>query len=93
MLVPTFRCGPIVWRAPRVRALAGVDLSPPHPIRQGGLRQIQVLARGSFTSPQDLQEKLYDYMLWYNQTACPFEWTYRPKSWSRKRGRTSARPN
>jgi len=51
--------------------------------------QKQVLARGSFTSLQDLQEKLYAYMLWYNEAACPFEWTYRPKSWSQKRGQTS----
>jgi transposase len=51
--------------------------------------QKQVLARGSFTSIQDLQEKIYAYMLWYNETAQPFEWTYRPKSWSRKRGQTS----
>jgi transposase len=48
--------------------------------------QRQVLARGSFTSPQDLQEKIYAYMLWYNETAQPFEWTYRPKSWSSKCG-------
>jgi transposase len=41
----------------------------------------EILARGSFTSTQDLREKIYAYMLWYNETAQPFEWTYRPKSW------------
>jgi transposase len=46
----------------------------------------QVLARGSFTSLQDLREKLYAYMLWYNESALPFEWTYRPKSWAPKCG-------
>ncbi len=49
----------------------------------------QVLARGSFTSIRDLQEKLYAFVLWSNQTARPFEWTYRPQSWVRKRGQTS----
>ncbi|MFT3768140.1 MAG: IS630 family transposase [Minicystis sp.] len=44
----------------------------------------RVLARGSFVSLQDLQEKLYAYMVWHNETAQPFTWSYRPKSWSDK---------
>jgi transposase len=45
----------------------------------------RVLARGSFTSTDDLCEKVYAYMLWHNQTDQPFHWTYRPKSWHRCR--------
>jgi hypothetical protein len=48
-----------------------------------------VLERGSFTSQQDLQEKIYAYMHWYNETDQPFEWSYRPKSWSQKPAKTS----
>ena len=54
----------------------------------------RVLARGSFTSTDDLRDKLYDYMLWHNQTDEPFHWTYRPKSWSaKKQGKTSGGRN
>ena len=46
--------------------------------------QRRVLARGSFTSTADLREKIYNYMLWHNEHAIPFTWTYRPKSWDEK---------
>ena len=52
--------------------------------------QRRVLTRGSFVSLEDLQEKLYAYMLWHNETAQPFEWSYRPKSWVQKSVKTSA---
>jgi transposase len=42
----------------------------------------RVLARGSFSSKDDLQDKIYAYMIWHNQSAQPFKWSYRPKSWS-----------
>jgi hypothetical protein len=48
-----------------------------------------VLARGSFSSKNDLREKGRDYMLWKNETGRPFEWSYRPKSWSTNPGHTS----
>jgi hypothetical protein len=42
-----------------------------------------VLARGSFSSLEELRKRVYDYMLWFNaQDAPPFRWTYRPRSWS-----------
>jgi transposase len=42
----------------------------------------QRLARGSFSSLDDLRRALYEYMAWFNsQNAPPFHWTYRPKSW------------
>jgi len=44
----------------------------------------RVLSRGSFSSQDDLRNKIYDYMNWHNQTDQPFQWTYRPKSWSNK---------
>jgi len=45
-----------------------------------------VLARGSFASLDELQEAVYDYLRWFNaQDAPPFQWTYRPKSWSQER--------
>jgi len=43
-----------------------------------------VLSRGSFTSLDDLHERVLRYMLWFNeQPTPPFKWSYRPKSWSR----------
>lgn len=48
----------------------------------------RVLARGSFTSKEDLRDNLYAYMLWHNLKDQPFRWSYRPKSW-RKIGATS----
>jgi transposase len=44
--------------------------------------QRRVLARGSFASTDELREAVYAYMLWHNETAKPFRWSYRPKSWS-----------
>jgi transposase len=51
----------------------------------------RVLARGSFSSKDELRERIYAYMLWHNLTNQPFHWTYRPKSWSRGIARTSDR--
>ena len=51
--------------------------------------QKRVLERGSFASLQELEEKIYAYMLWHNETGQPFEWSYRPKSWSQKHAQTS----
>jgi transposase len=51
----------------------------------------RVIVRGSFTSKDDLRDKLYGYMIWHNQNARPFTWTYRPKSWSDNGGDTSER--
>lgn len=43
-----------------------------------------VLARGSFASTEELREEVYRYMRWFNELgAPPFEWTYRPRSWSK----------
>ena len=42
----------------------------------------QVLARGSFTSTDDLAAKIDAYVAWYLGTDQPFRWSYRPKSWS-----------
>jgi DDE superfamily endonuclease len=49
----------------------------------------RALRRGSFASLQELEEKIYAYMLWHNETGQPFEWSYRPKSWSQKPAQTS----
>ncbi len=43
--------------------------------------QARVLARGSFATREALRDAVLDYMLWHNEYAEPFEWTYRPKSW------------
>lgn len=48
----------------------------------------QVLARGSFTSPDDLAAKIDAYVRWYLKSDRPFRWSYRPKSW-RMDGQTS----
>jgi hypothetical protein len=53
----------------------------------------RVLARGSFVSLADLEEKIYAYMHWHNETDQPFEWSYRPKSWSQKHDQTSGERN
>ncbi len=47
----------------------------------------RVLARGSFTSTDDLADKFIAYALWHLQTDEPFHWSYRPKSWRRIAGR------
>jgi len=52
-----------------------------------------VLARGSFHSLQDLRDKIYAYMVWHNEAATPFEWSYRPRSWSQKGAQTSGGGN
>ena len=44
--------------------------------------QRRVLARGSWSSVEDLQDAIYAYLIWHNQNARPFRWSYRPKSWS-----------
>lgn len=49
----------------------------------------RVLARGDFASRDELREKIYAYMLWQHRSAQPFNWTYRPRSWSIKSGKTS----
>jgi DDE superfamily endonuclease len=39
----------------------------------------KVLRRGSFTSPQDLKQRLGDFIRYFNETmAKPFKWTYKP---------------
>jgi transposase len=47
-----------------------------------GQLQRHVLARGSWTSVEALQQAIYAYLIWRNQHAHPFPWSYRPKSWS-----------
>jgi transposase len=54
-----------------------------------GLLQRRVLARGSFTSRQDLATKVLDYMAWHTDIDAPFRWKYRPASWDRIPARTS----
>jgi hypothetical protein len=51
----------------------------------------RVVDRGSFTSKEDLREKLYSYMIWHNRNGSPFHWSYRPKSWSNNAGQISDR--
>ena len=54
-----------------------------------GQIQQHVLTRGSWPSVEALQQAIYSYILWRNQHARPFHWSYRPKSWSRKPASTS----
>lgn len=43
----------------------------------------KVLARGSFSSLDELRMAAYHFMRWFNmQNAPPFRWTYRPTSWA-----------
>jgi len=58
-----------------------------------GILHRRVIARGSFTSTDDLRDKLYEHMVWHNVTDQPFRWTYRPRSWGAGIGRTSDRRN
>ncbi len=45
-----------------------------------GILTRKVLKRGSFTSVQDLQEKIFSFIQYYNeQWARPFKWTYQGK--------------
>jgi hypothetical protein len=53
-----------------------------------GILRKRVIARGSFTSTDDLREQLYAYMLWHDATDQPFRWSYRPKSWAANPART-----
>lgn len=48
------------------------------------LLQRQVIARGSFQSTEELRERVYAWILWYNERARPFSWTYKPNSWTNK---------
>ena len=41
------------------------------------------LARGSFTSKEDLRDKVYACMSWRNETEQAFSWSYHPQSWGR----------
>ena len=54
--------------------------------------QRRVIARGSFTSTEDLAERINAYVLWHLRTDRPFRWSYRPKSWDES-GQTSAGRN
>ena len=47
-----------------------------------------VITRGSFTSQDDLADKINAYVLWYLKTDQPFHWSYRPKSWGKTTGET-----
>jgi hypothetical protein len=55
--------------------------------------QRRVIARGSFTSQKALRDAIYAYMMWHDESAQPFHWTYRPKSWDLNPGGTSAALN
>jgi len=45
-----------------------------------------VMTRGSFGSLDELRERIYEYLLWFNtQDEPPFNWTYRPKSWGERK--------
>jgi transposase len=54
--------------------------------------QRRVIARGSFSSTEQLAERLNAYVLWHLRTDQPFHWSYRPKSWGESGG-TSAERN
>jgi hypothetical protein len=53
----------------------------------------RVIAGGSWASTQDLQDAIYNYLLWHNVHGLPFKWSYRPKSWSQNRVESSAEGN
>jgi transposase len=55
--------------------------------------QRRVVARGSFISTDDLAAKLTHYLLWGNERAVPFRWSYRPESWHRNSAQTSGGVN
>ncbi len=54
--------------------------------------QRRVITRGSFTSTDQLAERINAYVLWHLRTDQPFHWSYRPKSWNES-GQTSAERN
>lgn len=58
-----------------------------------GLLERRVVSRGSFSSKEDLRDKIYAFMVWHNQTGQPFHWSYRPKSWSANPDQTSGAGN
>ena len=37
----------------------------------------RLLKRGSFTSVQDLRQRLFDFIAFFNRTAKPYKWTYK----------------
>ncbi len=47
-----------------------------------GIIQRRVLRRGSFRCADELINKMYDHMIWHNQSSQPLGWSYRPRSWS-----------
>ncbi len=45
-----------------------------------GILMKKVIKRGNFTSKQDLKEKIFNFIDYFNETlAKPFKWTYRAK--------------
>jgi transposase len=44
--------------------------------------QRRVLRRGSFASREELAAAVTRYLLWHNERAAAFRWTYRPASWA-----------
>ena len=45
-----------------------------------GILMKKVIARGNFSSKQDLKDKIFRFIDYFNETlAKPFEWTYRAK--------------
>ena len=45
-----------------------------------GILMKNVIKRGSFTSKQDLKDKIFSFIDYFNETlAKPFTWTYRAK--------------
>jgi DDE superfamily endonuclease len=56
--------------------------------------QRHVLTRGSFRSTEELTQRIYQYMGWFNQQPSnPFRWSYRPKSWGNTIGKISGERN
>lgn len=41
-----------------------------------GILVRRVLKRGSFTSTDDLRQRILDFIAYFNRTAAPFKWTY-----------------
>jgi transposase len=51
--------------------------------------QRRVVRRGSFASREQLADAVTRYILWHNDHARAFRWTYRPTSWHHNSARTS----
>ncbi len=47
-----------------------------------GIIQRRMLRRGSFRCADEFINKMYDDMIWHNQSSQPFGWSHRPRSWS-----------